>query len=210
MAYCGSKQILGFKKRFRYEDAEEVETIGERNEAGQRATERKIKLEQTASSNNNDDHGDKGVQNKRLKCEQEALRIQQNQTVELPSANDVLEVLHSEDTDSNSDFTEIPTEDLLDCVTFEFEDPVSNSNQSGEVETEYYIREGDECSQNKHLMGEQEGEEEALHANESEALIDFEGCFLTSIVNLNGFLEALNWNYLNTGHSDFSVFVFIF
>ncbi|KAJ4706596.1 NAC transcription factor [Melia azedarach] len=238
MAYGGSKQILGFKKRFRYEDGNNSEQngrwimyeytinssllggqyshkatdyvvcsmkkndrgqqkekadlgkkqrkskqIGEKNEPGQGATGRKRKLKQTAISNSNDDHGDKSVQlqNKRLKSEQEALRIQQNQPVELACTSDVLQVLRSEETDSNSDFSETPIEDLLKFITFDFEDPVSNSNHSGEVDTEYYIHDGDECSQNKHLMGEQEGEEEALQEIESEAkiqqLLDVEELF---------------------------------
>ncbi|KAJ4706792.1 hypothetical protein OWV82_020403 [Melia azedarach] len=125
--------------------------IDEKNEPGQGATGRKRKLKQTATSNKKDDNGDTGFQYKRLKSEQGALRIQQNQPVELPYASDVLEVLHSEESYGNSEFSGRPIEDLLNSITFE--DLVIIAIKVEKL-TQFYAHEGDECSQNNHLMGE--------------------------------------------------------
>ncbi|KAJ4706592.1 NAC domain-containing protein [Melia azedarach] len=144
----GSEQIIGFKKRFRYEDGNNSEQnggwimnefsinpsllgrkysqkamdyvlcrikrnknvqkkenvnlgkrqrkstqIGEKDESGLAATGRKRELKQAATSNKNDD---KCVLNKRLRDEQVAVLVQQNQTNELSCTNKVLKVVDSE------------------------------------------------------------------------------------------------------------------
>ncbi|KAJ4706383.1 NAC domain-containing protein [Melia azedarach] len=103
------------------------------------------------------------VQSENIRAEQEAILIL---PVELPWANNVLDIVDSEAQTQRFSNT-------VDAVNL-----VSNLYQTGEVDyTEYHVQE-DKCVQNKYLMGEQEGEEEAVQVSEYKAetvpLLEFE------------------------------------
>lgn len=85
--------------------------------------------------------------------------------------------------------------------SFHIEDLFSSSNQSEELDyTEYQIRESFECVQNKHLMGEQGREEEALQVVEYEAktepLLDFDESFSSMDDNFHLVLTSTGLEFL--------------
>ncbi|KAJ4706355.1 No apical meristem (NAM) protein [Melia azedarach] len=163
-ALGGSEQILGFKKRFRYEDDKAMDyvlcrikknekaqqqekadfgkkqrkskQIGEKNESGQGALGRKRKLKQAAKPNNNNDVF---VQTKRLRAEQGALLIQP--TI-LPCRSIIKEVVESEPEPESC------------SITFDAEDLFSDLHQITEVDCIEY--DDDECVQSENNRAEQE------------------------------------------------------